>query len=265
LSCFIARQTLKFASETGVESPAGIDPDRPGWTTRVVVVSRFVGCIGIALAAAISWWLDDARWDPLGTPVNFVLITAALWLLFRNTCFTIARARTIDRLSAETELDLVRLRPLCCFGRIGFWIAATWIIGASLYWILETLFPFVAARDDISASVMAAFIAFSFTIALIAFVWPVLGARRRIRQAKEGALDEVEGAILQVRDAAVAGGRDPQALARLADLLAYRSFVEGVREWPFERGTALRCFVTLGVWGLSWGGEELFGRLLGIG
>jgi hypothetical protein len=52
--------------------------------------------------------------------------------------------------------------------------------------------------------------------------------------------------------------------ASLANLIAYRSLVNGVSEWPFDLSTLLRTglIVALGVG--SWLGGALVERLLGI-
>lgn len=99
--------------------------------------------------------------------------------------------------------------------------------------------------------------------AVAALVLPVRGIHLRLRATKRAELERVHGALRGVPDAL--GGSPIAGRAGglgVADLLAYRSFVEGVREWPFDSPTLLRFALILGLPLGSWLGGALVERLL---
>ena len=52
--------------------------------------------------------------------------------------------------------------------------------------------------------------------------------------------------------------------ASLANLLAYRSLIDGVSEWPFDLSTLLRTGMVVALGVGSWLGSALMERLLGV-
>jgi hypothetical protein len=88
---------------------------------------------------------------------------------------------------------------------------------------------------------------------------PVLGVRDRIRAAKQAELDAVRERLLDARaELRGAAGHD----GRLADLLAWRAFVEGVREWPFDASALARFGLYLLIPLGSWLGGALVERVV---
>ena len=84
-------------------------------------------------------------------------------------------------------------------------------------------------------------------------VLPVLGIRERIRGAKREALEECRERIRSLRDAWNSGSSQARAeRAGLADLLAYRSLVESVPEWPFNAPSLRRLLLYLAIPLGSW-------------
>lgn len=103
-------------------------------------------------------------------------------------------------------------------------------------------------------------IAYLGCFALAAFVLPLVGARRRVRELKQAELARVRAALRDARGTALAGGPAPGG--RLADLLAYEARLQAVAEWPVDASTLLRLGLYL-VLGLgSWLGAALVERLL---
>ncbi len=82
-----------------------------------------------------------------------------------------------------------------------------------------------------------------------------------------GVIDDLTFSVSSVRGsgrAAAAG--DLRVQGHLADLLAYRAFVEGLREWPFDTSTlvrfALYTLIPVGSWLGGAFVERLLDRLL---
>ena len=110
------------------------------------------------------------------------------------------------------------------------------------------------------AATFVAFTAVSLVIPTLIFVTPVRGDRRRIREAKHAELAALEPELRRVRDAAIDGDKAVQG--RLADLLAYRAYVEAVREWPFDTSTVTRFGLYLLIPLASWFGSAFVERLV---
>ena len=100
-------------------------------------------------------------------------------------------------------------------------------------------------------------------LSALALLAPVYGVHLRIRESKSKELEWVNSEIaarratLQDRNSSGAGGE-------LADLVAFRSLIGGVPEWPFTTSTYTRVAVYALIPLLSWGigvvAEELVSR-----
>ncbi len=124
---------------------------------------------------------------------------------------------------------------------------------------MSCVFPFVIAVDSGQVLILPFFI-LTISIATLALLTPVWGVRNRIRNAKLGALSEIEVDLRRSRDSLIGG--DPHVQGHLADLLAYRSFMESVREWPFDNSTLARFLIYTLIPVGSWLGGALVERVL---
>jgi hypothetical protein len=86
---------------------------------------------------------------------------------------------------------------------------------------------------------------------------------RRLREAKRAELGRVHAALRGEPGALVGSPleRDAERLSA-ADLVAYRSHVGAVREWPFDAGARVRILLYLSIPVGSWLGGALVERLL---
>ena len=93
--------------------------------------------------------------------------------------------------------------------------------------------------------------------AFAAFLLPLLGPHRRLREAKARELARVRGALAAQRERVLAA--DPREVAggRLADLLAWEARVAGANTWPLETSTLARFALYLGLGLGSWVGAGL--------
>jgi hypothetical protein len=93
---------------------------------------------------------------------------------------------------------------------------------------------------------------------------PLRGLRDRLRAAKREELRRVDAAIRGEPDAlrgSMIGRRESPSLA---DLLAWRSFVQAVPEWPIDTGTLGRSAFFVGLPLLSWVGGALVERAVDL-
>ena len=98
----------------------------------------------------------------------------------------------------------------------------------------------------------------------LALLAPVYGVHLRIRQSKEQALGWVN-AELTAEQPTFLAPRAGQESGRMADLVAYRSMIESVPEWPFTLSTytrvALYVLLPIVTWSIGMAAEEILDRI----
>jgi hypothetical protein len=252
----------------GLEDPAADLLSRELRVLRFEVellhASRYAGAVGVLIGVGVLGVLDwlvsgsnsAAAW---GSGVLLPLMALLLfWVLGRVAYFTVVGASQAAGVTPEeVAIDLLNLRALELFGRIGLRLSLAWIIGISIFTLL-LLFLFPNPR--LAAVPIVPVMAFTLVIATVALVIPVRGVRRGIRNAKRAALADLAVELRRTRDAALAGDKEIQG--HLADLLSYRAFVEALREWPFDTSTLVRFGLYLLIPLGSWLGGAFVERLL---
>jgi hypothetical protein len=237
--------------------------DEPGefeFSLDAVRASRWAGgaavALGVAIGVGLALIIDDFG---AGTPGVAATGLLFMWILGRIAYFTLLGAsEAAGARSGEIRVDLLNLLPLDRFGRIGLRLALAWLVGISIFALLSFLFPFFGAAS--AWLVMIPAFLSTVLVAMLALMIPVRGVRQRIREAKQAALAELEDELRRTRDAAVKG--DLRIQGHLSDLLAYRAFVEGLREWPFDTRTLVRFALYTLIPVGSWLGGALVERLL---
>jgi len=115
---------------------------------------------------------------------------------------------------------------------IGLGLALLAFAGGSLSW------PVGAAMGAVLA------------IAVASLLMPVLGLHRRIRDAKERALEDLAEELQVIRRRERADQSPPPG--RIADLFTYRAYVDSLPDWPFDPRTRRRFglfgLIPLGGW-----------------
>lgn len=207
---------------------------------HVLPLSRLSGLAGLAIGLGVA---EATGWQ------SAAVVLPLSWTLGRGAYLTVQGARFAASLApAASELDVLDLRHMRIFGRIGLRLALLWIIGMTLFSFL-TLFDSASHRAATLLGLGAGTL-LTVAIASLAFVIPTRTIRQRIRLAKRMQLGSVDAKARRVRDAALTG--DAAAYGRLADLLAYRAYVESVREWPIDTSMLLRftlyLLIPLGSW-----------------
>ncbi|MCZ6783726.1 MAG: hypothetical protein O7G30_10510 [Proteobacteria bacterium] len=247
----IFRELAAYAGEREDAAPL------PDFTFGIetMTASRKVGAASVAvllLTAGGVPWLVVPDWDPApGATGAFASIALFAWLVGRFATFTlVAASEAAGPRAPDIQVDLLDLAPLARFGRIGLRLSLGWIGGISIFVLLSFLFPFFGEGGGALFGLLVPAFGATLVLATLALVIPVRGVRNRIRQAKQAALAELRSGIREARDAAVKG--DLRVQGHLSDLLAYRAYVESLREWPFDTSTlvrfALYTLIPVGSW-----------------
>ena len=93
---------------------------------------------------------------------------------------------------------------------------------------------------------------------------PLRGIRDRLREAKRQELARIDGAIRGEPRALAGSLIGAREAPGLADLLAWRRFVESVPEWPVDASTLGRFALYVGIPLFSWVGAALVERMLDV-
>lgn len=167
---------------------------------------------------------------------------------------TLAWSKHFSLLAASLgEIDLLDPKGGAPFVRQGLTSALLWVVLLSLM-----------ALNVVDLAWFVVIAVFAGVVGVAALLLPVQGVRSRIRLAKQREIERIIGA-LRGDGTALAGSpiRARSAGLSVADLLAYRRYVESVREWPFDTVTIVRFGLYLVIPLGSWLGGALVERLLG--
>jgi hypothetical protein len=189
------------------------------------------------------------------TSWNVLHFAAVGWLTFRAVVHDVHVAHVFSRVGArELVIDLADLAPV----RPITW----WALRAVLLWVvyISVISLFVLGpgpANPANASGIVPLLVVSFAALLL----PVRGLRQRIRAEKRSELAWLDGEIRRERDL-LRAGREPPRGARLANLVAWRSRIEAVWDWPYDASSLLRFALYTAVGLGSWLGGALVERLL---
>ncbi len=203
-------------------------------------------------------WAGGVR-PPLTDPAYLwlsLLNAVFSWLLARGIALELVFARAFSRLGERLpSIDLLDRAPLAPFGRRALRGVLVWMLLAAL-WSLLYIGDWAA---DIVAPMLVLLAAFAFS----AFLFPLLGAHRRIRDVKRAELERVRDAIQACRQQ-VLSRPNPGELTggRLADLIAWEGRIEATSEWPLSASTLLRFALYLAIGVGSWIGAAVVERAL---
>ncbi len=200
-----------------------------------------------------SLYLQSGYWQA-ATLFIWPVGAANAWNLGTLLASVHAHARHFSGLARESNsFHLLRLQSFRPFARYGLGCVLLWSIALAL-WALNLIDRGFAASVALIAVVAAAG-------AAVALWLPLRGVRSRIRSEKELELRRIDQALAgdagAMANSAVRSWPSPLGLA---DLLAYRSFVEGLREWPLDAPTLTRFTLYVGIPIGSWLGGALVER-----
>jgi hypothetical protein len=198
-----------------------------------------------------SAWSPEVVWHRILSPLIFVL---QCWFGYAVVIVSVRMSRIAKKLG---HIELLDLAPLAPFTQQGL-TNALLLIGLLSIWslmMLETGFGWIMIIIGGATLVL-------ITLALLS---PVRGVHQRICQSKETELGWVNGEISKQWSAFQNSDAGRQS-GDMADLVAYRSLVESVPEWPFTISTYTRlilyALIPLVSWGFGIIAEEIVSRTL---
>jgi len=163
-------------------------------------------------------------------------------------------SRRMSRLAVDLKsIDLFDLDPLIPFTQRGLGNALLlmgFVAIAGLMVLTETGFGLLGLLVG-SAILLAAG---------IAFVLPLRGVHRRIKQAKGAELEWVDAELRQQRTVLKSG--EERTSGDLSDLAAYRDLVRSVRDWPITTSSYVRFALYLLIPVVSWAAAALVERFI---
>ena len=240
--------------------------DRLAGSIRLSKRGLFIAAVfGIVLALLPPLFVQpvpEAPWDPASWNAEVawhrvlgpVMGIELAWLTYAIVAVSLRMSRIAQRLS---RIDLLDLSPLSPFAQQGLTNALLLVgtLSITALMMLETGFMVLIVVIGSGTLVLA-------VLALLAPVWVV---QKRIREAKQQELDWTAGEIARLR-AGLASAQPDRRAGELADVVSYRTLIEGVSEWPFTGSTYVRltlyALIPLASWGLGVVAEEVIGRLL---
>jgi len=194
-------------------------------------------------------WSPEVAWARILGPVIMVM---GWWLGYAIISISMRMSRIAKSLAT---IDLLDLSPLAPFTQQGL-TNALLLIGSLSIWslmMLETGF----------GQLLVVIGGVTLTGSALALLTPVYGVHQRIRQSKEHALGWANAELVAERTAFLQPGAGQES-GRMADLVAYRSMIESVPEWPFTLSTytrlALYALLPIITWAIGWIAEEILGR-----
>jgi hypothetical protein len=155
-----------------------------------------------------------------------------------------------------SRIDLLDLTPLAPFAQQGLSNALLLVGALSVYSLMMLETGFMMLMLVVGGSALF--------LAVLALLAPVRGVQKRVRGAKQEELAWIAAHISGLR-ARLAESQAGTRSGELADMVAYRTLIENIPEWPFTGSTYLRLLVyaliPLASWGVGIVAEELIGRL----
>lgn len=234
--------------------------DRAGkhqWWVLLLVGAGSYLILGVAVTNATTpepvnpwdWreWSYDLYWHRV-TTVFFV------WWLACLCSVSVVESVRLSRLSDNIKsLDLLELRPYQPLVQQGL-TNALLVIGMastlSLLGVETRYWP----------------VLFGFWIMFIVFAWtglmlPLRGIRKKIETAKAMEVDWCRQCLKVARDELKSGNGVQQSIS---EILAYRTMIENIRNWPFDNPTLVRFSLYLMIPLGSWMGGALVERGLDL-
>jgi hypothetical protein len=210
------------------------------------LLASLVAVAGIFLLGIITGDREASIEAVSASPIAASLLVAVYWIGW--WCFgafiyhTIHQLRVINRIYTEyTRINLFRMSPLYAFSSVTALTAVTLAI-ATYGW--TALNP-----DSLSDPVSIAVILLITILALVAFAWPLLGARRLMAKEQGQMLDEVSSrlraAFVDLHQRLDDGELDEvdDLIKAISILETERDTLNGISTWPWQP-EILRSLVT---------------------
>lgn len=217
---------------------------------------RTVGWIAVAASLAVIGSEADVAsrgHGRAGLGWSLYQNALAFWLSVRVVVHDLQVSARFSRLGQRVHVDLLNLRPLAPFARRGLHGALVCIVALSIFSLIFLL--------GHAAPVAPGFQALMLAVAAVALVLPVRGVHREIVRAKTRDLERLTAEIAKERHGLLEAG---DASPRLVSLLALKTHLEAVREWPFDLPTVARFALYVAIGLGSWLGAAIVERVLDV-
>ena len=196
-------------------------------------------------------WSPEVAWARILGPLAMML---SWWLGYAIISVSMRMSGIAKSLAT---IDLLDLSPLAPFTQQGLTNALLLIGSLSIWSLMMIETGFGPLMVVIGGAILAG--------TVFALLAPVYGVHQRIRKSKEEALAWVN-AELAAEQPTFLAPQAGQESGRMSDLVAYRSMVESVNEWPFTLSTyariALYLLLPVVTWGVGLVAEEILGNIL---
>lgn len=180
-------------------------------------------------------WNYDVFWHRV-TTVFFV------WWIGCFCYVIVVESARLSRLSGDIEsLDLLDMHPYQPLIRQGL-TNALLVIG------MVSVLSLLAVEARYVPVLVGFWIGF-IALAWIGMMLPLRGIRKNIRVAKNRELDWCRQNLVPSRDALKSGNGEERSIA---EIMAYRTMIENIKNWPFDSPTLIRftlyLLIPLGSW-----------------
>jgi hypothetical protein len=229
---------------------------------RLFLVGTAAVVVGLLTAFSPFVWSTGRTPDLGDAELSWVMVqlTILFWLGFQNFYIGSILDRRVSNIGATCRVDLLDTRPLAPLGRAGLRGART-TIGFTALLSLMLLLRLIGYYIPLIGII--AFLIASLGLAVRRLLAPMMGVRRRVRDAKRTELERVREVIrAESRSRTEGEGRWQSIDGHLSDLIVYETRIESVSTWPVDSSGLLR-FVLYVFYGLgAWIGAALMERLL---
>jgi hypothetical protein len=215
----------------------------PGWLLPLVGAASSLA-FGVTATNVTTLEIEPWYWRNWSYDVYWHRATTFLFAWWMGCLFytIVAESARLSSLSdAIQSLDLLELSPYRPFTRQGLTNAllVIGIVSVTSLLLVESRYGPMLVGGWISCVIFA----------WIVLMLPLRGMRNKIRIAKDQELDWCRQALRTARDELKTGIVVQQPIA---ELIAYRTIIENIRNWPFENPTLLRfalyVMIPLGSW-----------------
>lgn len=233
-----------------------------GLNKRGLFIATLIGLVLALLPPLIVEPVPEAPWNPANwnpevtwhRVLGPVMGVSLAWLTYAIVAVSMRMSRIAQKLS---RIDLLDLSPLAPFAQQGLTNALLLVGTLSITALMMLETGFMVLLTVIGSGTLV--------LAVLALLAPARGVQKRVREAKQLELDWTAAEIARLR-AGLSSAQPGRRSGDLADVVAYRTLIADVPEWPFTGSTYVRltlyALIPLASWGLGVVAEEVIGRLL---